>query len=403
MFCEKCGNRLPENAKFCNKCGTKVSYDQPEKKVFHGQVQQKEHKEEKVALPEMPSQPQKKFNFKKYSWIFIILFLIGLKGCSYYEDQNNEEAIKINDRIINNLSQYSYADATSQLENALSLAKDDRVKADIYSNLGFINLSEEKGAEALDNFNKALDLYDINTFDYFLMKGEIEYINRDYDKALEYYKKAYNKDPSDFLINNSLAVFYLSLDDESEKYLDVDKAIQHSKRAKEINNNDLTKSNLATAYTLKEEYQKAINLFNQISNMDSDEEYLLGLNYLNIEDFDNAVKFFKKAKDHGAKLEPEFEDFLNNYTNSGIDPVNVADYQEGYKAGYADGRSSYGELGDNYYEPATEERKDAYLLGYLDGFLKGCKEGNFDCSEVETLVNELLGEEETGVDLIPTI
>ena len=25
MFCEKCGNNLPSNAKFCNKCGYHIS------------------------------------------------------------------------------------------------------------------------------------------------------------------------------------------------------------------------------------------------------------------------------------------------------------------------------------------------------------------------------------------
>ena len=29
MFCTKCGNELPVNAKFCTKCGTKVEAFQP--------------------------------------------------------------------------------------------------------------------------------------------------------------------------------------------------------------------------------------------------------------------------------------------------------------------------------------------------------------------------------------
>lgn len=29
MFCTKCGNELPVNAKFCTKCGTKVETFQP--------------------------------------------------------------------------------------------------------------------------------------------------------------------------------------------------------------------------------------------------------------------------------------------------------------------------------------------------------------------------------------
>lgn len=85
-----------------------------------------------------------------------------------------------------------------------------------------------------------------------------------------------------------------------------------------------------------------------------------------------------------------------------VDPVAKADYQEGYKAGYVDGRASKGNLGDNYSEPATEERKDAYFLGYLGGFLKGCKEGDFDCSEVERAINSLGEDQEGSVNLIPS-
>jgi|GEM_PF-389060 len=85
-----------------------------------------------------------------------------------------------------------------------------------------------------------------------------------------------------------------------------------------------------------------------------------------------------------------------------ISPVEKADYQEGYKAGYADGRSSYGQLGDNYAEPATEERRSAYFVGYLFGFSKGCKESNFDCSAIESAINSIGGEQKEDVNLIPS-
>lgn len=83
-----------------------------------------------------------------------------------------------------------------------------------------------------------------------------------------------------------------------------------------------------------------------------------------------------------------------------MDMVTQADYSEGYKAGYVDGRGANGTLGDSYAEPATEERKGAYIDGYLEGFLKGCREGSFDCSEVERALKE---ESDTGtVQLIPS-
>ena len=63
------------------------------------------------------------------------------------------------------------------------------------------------------------------------------------------------------------------------------------------------------------------------------------------------------------------------------DIVLKADYDEGWKAGYADGRSPQGQITDSYPPPATTERADSYAQGYHEGFKAGCEEGNFDCTE----------------------
>lgn len=74
---------------------------------------------------------------------------------------------------------------------------------------------------------------------------------------------------------------------------------------------------------------------------------------------------------------------VNEDADEAVDPVYQADYDEGYSAGYVDGRSEYGEFYDSYDEPATLERQDGYFEGYYAGFLRGCEEGDFDCSEIE--------------------
>lgn len=90
---------------------------------------------------------------------------------------------------------------------------------------------------------------------------------------------------------------------------------------------------------------------------------------------------------------------------TGLTPVQQADYQEAYKGGYVDGRSFKGKLGDNYQPPATEERRPAYLLGYVEGFTKGCREGNFDCSAVENALRNLVqgsggGQSQTNIQAL---
>jgi hypothetical protein len=84
-----------------------------------------------------------------------------------------------------------------------------------------------------------------------------------------------------------------------------------------------------------------------------------------------------------------------------------ADYSEGYKAGYADGRSQAGQLGDNYIRPASEERRSPYVLGYFEGFVTGCREGNFDCRAVEQKLDEYYTSQNndtnnSNVQLIPS-
>lgn len=80
----------------------------------------------------------------------------------------------------------------------------------------------------------------------------------------------------------------------------------------------------------------------------------------------------------------------NNSNQSQFTELEQADYNEGYKSGYTDGRASQSSFGDNYIPPATVERRDAYALGYLSGFVRGCQEGNFNCSEVEKTLTDLL-------------
>ena len=83
-----------------------------------------------------------------------------------------------------------------------------------------------------------------------------------------------------------------------------------------------------------------------------------------------------------------YEDLYDTYDADTYDSgaiVSDADYEEGYRAGYTDGRGEYGEFGDSYLEPATESRRADYEVGYVEGFLAGCADGNFDCSEISEM------------------
>jgi uncharacterized RDD family membrane protein YckC/type II secretory pathway pseudopilin PulG len=79
-----------------------------------------------------------------------------------------------------------------------------------------------------------------------------------------------------------------------------------------------------------------------------------------------------------------------NTTKNTYDAVQQADFEEGYKAGYVDGRGKAAKLWDTFNPPATEVRKESYTSGYLDGFSKGCHEGSFtDCQQVDSYITSL--------------
>lgn len=59
MFCEQCGNKLPENAMFCPKCGTPAPKDDENIEVQNGGM--KEH----VENVEEPIVEEKKVKIKK--------------------------------------------------------------------------------------------------------------------------------------------------------------------------------------------------------------------------------------------------------------------------------------------------------------------------------------------------
>lgn len=74
-YCTKCGNVVPDNARFCSKCGTPVSAEQAA--PADSAVAQPQPVAEKA-----PKEPKKPVDFTKFNKIFWMLYIItGV--CSY--------------------------------------------------------------------------------------------------------------------------------------------------------------------------------------------------------------------------------------------------------------------------------------------------------------------------------
>ncbi|MCK4524855.1 MAG: tetratricopeptide repeat protein [Candidatus Andersenbacteria bacterium] len=285
MYCEKCGNEITNDDQFCGVCGI------PLKNI------QKSKKNKRI---------DKDFNFIiRIVIIFVILGLFGSYG--------GNKATEYNDKGI------EYADKTDNYEDAINSFKqasenytDDESKTISLINLALTYEADENNEMALKTYEEALQYAKDESYSYFIIKGGIYELKHNYNLALQSYNKAYNINPDEYQINSILGVYYSDMDEIGHK--DYNKSLKYSKRAYELEPaSDLSKENLAVAYYLLENYDKALSLFLETNYKEKGlNNYWLGLIYVMKEDDVHAKYYFKKASDMGIDLEPEIRDYLNN-------------------------------------------------------------------------------------------
>lgn len=270
-----------EGAKVCNYCGQEV----------------------KIAKEQNP----KKGN-PIVSIISLIIFIAIGAYSAFHEKQiaKNDEAVQMLD------SQANYSGAISQLESALKNTFDSEEKMRILKNLGYAYWSDGNLEKAKENFQTAFEMAKKDSYDFYLLTGEISFLENDAKKAEENYLKAYEKMPDDFQINSSLGLFYLGFDEITADYVDYNKALGYNKKALEQNPDlETMKENLASNYYFLEQYDLAIDLYKQTSlESKPDNLYMIGLCYYGKEDDANAKIYLQKAKDAGYVLDEETDNFL---------------------------------------------------------------------------------------------
>ena len=135
------------------------------------------------------------------------------------------------------------------------------------------------------------------TADDFYLKGYAAHVDQNYDKAIEYYLKTLELDPSsaDYIFNNIGTVYVGGK-------RDYDKAIEYYKKSIEIKPNPSAYFNMANAYqNYEQKYDKAIEYYKKAIELASNfsEAYCcIGNIYLNNKnECDKAIEYFKKAID----------------------------------------------------------------------------------------------------------
>lgn len=298
MFCKNCGTKSDDTKKFCTNCGKEFS----------------------SASKAEPSQEQSTPNFTKpkfeSSWsagrIIGIIVIIAFIGWGIYSSQD-DAVIEKNNNAISNFDSGNSEQAINQFQEASRDAVSNENKINTLKNLAYVYSSEGQNDLAISTFNEALALAPADSFDYYLIAGEVAMLESKPNAALLAYNKAYAKDSNNFQINNALALFYMDLDSNATQYMDYKKALQYAQRATQLTDLQIAKQNLGMAYYFNENYPQAISVLSALTlDKDTYTAYFLGLSYAGNQDPTNAKIYLRKAIANGVDVPQEVRDYINN-------------------------------------------------------------------------------------------
>ncbi|MBU4204980.1 hypothetical protein KKH26_02280 [Patescibacteria group bacterium] len=205
--------------------------------------------------------------------------------------------------------------AINQFQQAKQDAVSNENKINTLKNLAYVYIAESQNEQALSTFKEALNLAKANSFDYYLISGEIALLEYKPNSAILSFNKAYELNPNDYQINNTLALFYIDIEEIAPQYVDYPKALSFAKKAYEYDTekSEISKQNLAIAYYFNDNFDQTISLLSS-SNLTQHPyaAYWLGLAYLNKEDHINAKIYLQKAINSGVEVPQEIHDYLNS-------------------------------------------------------------------------------------------
>ncbi|HEY4509246.1 MAG TPA: tetratricopeptide repeat protein [Candidatus Paceibacterota bacterium] len=300
MYCKNCGTKSDGIKKFCTKCG----------KEFSKSDNAKENTNSAQSAPSFSQTPSES------SWspgrIIGIIIVLAFIGWSVYSSQD-DAVVEKNNNAITAFDSGNSDQAITQFQEASKDAVTNDNKINTLKNLAYVYSSKGQNDLAISTFKQALALTSGDSFDYYLIAGEIAILENKPNSAQISYNKAYEKNPNDFQINNALALFYLDIEGIAPQYADYKKAVQYALRATQLTDLQLAKQNLGLAYYFNENYPQAISTFSNLTlDKDSTTAYWLGLSYARNGDPTNAKFYLRKAIANGVDVPQEVYDYINS-------------------------------------------------------------------------------------------
>ena len=304
MFCKNCGTKSDGVKKFCTNCGTAfpVAAAAPAAATAPRAVR--------------PPMPKEKWTTGRIiKTVIAVVFVGGLIFLKFGLGAINSidnTAVDTNNKALDAYNSGNSDQAIAQFQQASQSAVTNTNKINSLKNLAYVYSSEGKDDLALSTFQEALALASADSIDYFLISGEIAELENKPNAALIAYNKAYAKDPQNFQVNNSLALFYIDLYDVHPQYVDYAKALSFAQKANQSQNDNISKKNLALAYYFNENYTQTISLLRSVDiSKEPNYAYYLGLAYAAMEDTVNAKIYLRQAIAGGMKVPQNVYDYIN--------------------------------------------------------------------------------------------
>lgn len=248
-----------------------------------------------------------------YAAVFTFAFLSSEK---YYSP-----ILKTNDRAIQLMYKGEYREAERLFKQALARIPegDYENRYTFNSNLALLyeNEGNLKAAEAFHR--KSLEYVDRDMALYHSTLGNISLLKGDLHAAIENFGQALKINPNDFDAHNSLGLIYMG--DVSDEVWDYKLALEHNRKAFEINPEITAMSNLAQNYFLLEDYSETIRLCDSLITLDSGMAlpYLFkGLSFYLTEFPDSALVYLSQAITlEPGYLDSDLQEILNDLETTG--------------------------------------------------------------------------------------
>lgn len=303
MFCTNCGNKIEPEQNFCTSCGSPAS---SAKKEIQRDVQRQ------------ASQTAKKQwttgRLIKYAVVAVIVAgLLVLKFGIVAYNASEGESIRTNDSGITALNSGDTQSAIDNFKNAAENASYGENKMNALKNLGYAYSVEYRNEEAIEAFREALTYADSGSFEFYLINGEIQYLQGNPESALNNYELAYQKQPNNFQVNNAISLLYIDIDDWYPEYYDAAKAIPYALSAYQNCEPEMKSTmaqNLGVAYHFNQEYGNAIKYFKLAGENDPTNMLWLGLAYTFNGDEATGFDYIQRARANGVEIPPEIEEIF---------------------------------------------------------------------------------------------